>query len=134
MRKFRLERRVARHQREPARREMILQRLVEQLDRGRVERDLRLVEQPDRPRRRKQAGQRELALLARREQAGGKLGKRAEPEGGEGAVEAPAVRPKKFGPEGEVLSHAEARLHRVQMADIVAKLGELGIGLSAIEA
>ena len=114
--------------------EMILQRLVEQLERGGVERDLRLVEQPDRARRGKQARERELALLARREETGGKLGERAEPEGGERAVEALAVLAKKLRPKGEVLAHAEARLHRVQMADIVAKLGKLRVRRGAVEA
>ena len=113
--------------------EMILDGGVEQPDRGGVERDLRLVEQPDRARRGEQAGQRELPLLSGREQSGGKLRQRGEPEGGERAVEARAVLAEEAGPEGEVLAHAEARLHRVQMADIVAKLGELGVGGRAVE-
>ena len=86
-REFGLERRVARHERDAAGLEMILQRGVEQLDRSGVERDLRLVEQPDRARRGEQARERELPLLARREETGGKLGKGLKPEGGKRAVE-----------------------------------------------
>ncbi len=134
VRKFGLERRVARHERDAAGLEMILQRGVEQLDRSGVERDLWLVEQPDRARRGEQARERQLPLLACREETGGKLGKGLKPEGGKRAVETSAVLAKKLRPKGEVLAHAEARLHRVQMADIVAKLRQAQVGRSAVEA
>ena len=86
-------------------------RRVEQLDRGGIERDLRLVEQPDRARGGEQAGERELPLLPCREQPGGKIGERAETEGQQ--ARRPRLAPlaaEEVGPEGEVLGDATARL------------------------
>ena len=65
---------------------------------------------------------------------GREIGKRGETEGCKRAVEARAVRAEEAGPEGKILAHAEARLPRVQMADIMAKLGPLGACGRAIEA
>ena len=60
--------------------QMILDGKVEQLDRSGIERGLRLVEQPDRTRCGKEAGQREPSLLPGRQEAGGKIGKLGQSE------------------------------------------------------
>ena len=128
------ERRVARHHHEPARCEMIFERqsssLSEaassetcgssssQIGRG-------AVSTRESPSRRFWPADSRPAGMSR---------KRAEPEGGERRVDAPVVRPEEAAPEGDVLSHGEARFHRVEVADIVALLGELGIGRAALEA
>jgi len=79
---------------------------VEQLDRGNVKRHRRLVEEPDRPRRGKEPGQRELSFLPGREETGGKAGQGAETKRFKGILEPAVAVSQKFGPEGEVLADA----------------------------
>src|SRR5262245_20737395 len=114
---------------------MILDGRVEPLDRSGVERDLRLLEQPDRPTRGEDARQGERHLLTGRTTPGGRSGERRPAERGTRAVETRVdARAEILAPEGEVLAHAHARLQRVEMADIVAKLGPLGVGFGAFDA
>ena len=85
-----------------------------------VERGRRLVEQPDRRRRREQPGQRQPPPLPGRQPAARPIGDRVEPEGGERRVDRRgAATPRSAGPEAQHLARAERRLDRVEMADIV---------------
>ena len=80
------------------------------------------------------ARQREPPFLSRREETGGEIGQRGQPEGGKSGFEIGAVLAKEFGPEGKILIDTEPRLHRIGVADIVAKLRERGIGTGALQA
>src|SRR5262249_26662129 len=134
MRELGLERRVTRHHGDAVSFEVILDCGLEQLERRRIERDLRLIEQPDGALRSEQARERKLALLSGGEQAGGKVGERCQTKRGEGAWNAATSLAEKVCPEGEVLADGEARLDAIEMADIVAELWKLDIGPWAIEA
>src|SRR5262245_49369292 len=107
---------------------------IEQLERGLVERGLRLIEQPDRPGGDEEARERKPPLLSRRKEPGGEIGQAAEPERGEGGRDTLAAIAEELGPEGKILGDAEARLHGVGVADIVAKLGDNDVSCSALEA
>src|SRR6266849_3087063 len=92
----------------------------------------RLVQKPDRARRRYQPGERQPAPLPGREVGGRKAGKPIEPDGGEGAAVSPAV-PEQIRPKGEVLVHRERWLQRVLVADIMRLLGDGELGIAAVE-
>ena len=83
-----------------------------------VERDRRLVEKPERRRRRGEARQGEAPPLAGGEEARRHLGQRLQAEPGEGVAGGPrgSLDP---GPEIQVLRRRERRFHRVEMAHIV---------------
>ena len=135
MREFRLERRMARHQGDAARsRGDPRWRRSSSLSEAASSEDLRLVEQPDRTGRGEEAGQREPSLLPGRQEAGGKIGKAGQARRRQGRASRPWPRPpRKSAQKARFSRDAEARLHRVGVADIVAKLGKRGVGAGALE-
>src|SRR3569833_4304652 len=89
-----------------------------------IERGGRLIQQPERPRRCEQPCQRQAAALTGRESGRRQLAGVAESDGGEAiAARAPRHAAEEVGPERKVLSHAERRLERVAVAEIMRLLG-----------
>ena len=78
---------MARDDRDAATLEMVADHRIEATHRQRVERGLRLVEQPDRAGRGEEPGQRELSFLSRGKNASRQVGERAQPESGKRLVE-----------------------------------------------
>src|SRR5262245_65042824 len=89
---------------------MSFDRCIEQLERGLVERALRLIEQPDRPGCDEEAGEGKPPLLPRRKESGGEIGQRGKAERGEGGCDSLAAIAEELGPELEILGDPEARL------------------------
>ena len=94
---------------------------------ARVERDRRLVEQPDRARREKQAGEREPPLLPGRE-----IGRPADraarprPNAASASSRSIAAAAEKSAQKASVLATRQRRLQALSMADIVALLADAG--------
>ena len=101
--------------------------------RGRIERRGRLVEQPDRARRRRSAVRARGAAAGRPKdrRRAGRRGRQARPppSGGRRRFRAP----EKAGPEVEVLRYRQRRLQRVLMAEIVGLLGNVRSAVAARE-
>ena len=117
----------------PPLREVVAHQAGEQILPGRIERRGRLVEQPDRPPHREQPGDREPPPLA-----GGQIGRRqmrgvAEADCSEGLLAIFGVAAEKIPPERQVLQHAQRRLQRVAMAEIVRLFGQRQLGLAAFQ-
>ena len=68
------------------------------------------------------------------EQPGGEVGKRRQPKGGQCLGQRIFVRVEKLGPEGKIFTDAEAGLNRIQMAHILAKLGNWCVVVGARDA
>src|SRR3954470_10820996 len=84
-----------------------------------IERRGRLIEQPDRPLDRKQAGKRQAAALPGGEIARGQPGQPIEIDGRQGCLSLGRLPAEKMSPECEVLTHRERGFQRVLVAEIV---------------
>ncbi len=102
--------------------------------RSRIERRRRLVEQPDRPLRQQQTGKPQPALLPRREITRWNIPQGQQPERLERHCDLLRSAPEEAAPEGRVLLHREAALHRVEMPEIVAFIGDGPLVGCAIQA
>ena len=102
--------------------------------RRRIERGGRLIEQPERPLGTRSAG-RATAAAAARPRDSRPAGRRvAETGGRQGVGDALAgPPPRKSRPEGEVFGDRERRLERIQVARIVALLGEREFAVAPIQ-
>src|SRR5215467_8936147 len=107
MREHHLQRRVAHHHPDAAFSEMLRDRLVQHLDGCCIEGDRWLIEQPDRPLYGKQANERELSLLSRRQQTSGEIFEIREVKPLERIIEVRAVATEKVRPELGILARCQ---------------------------
>ena len=103
--------------------------------RGGVERGRRFVEQPDRPRRDQEPGERDAALLAGGQRPRREIGDmgEAEPIERRDPRRAGGIAAERVGPEGEIFAGGERALQRVGVAEIVRLLANSGLRRPALE-
>src|SRR6478752_3091202 len=98
-----------------------------------VERRGRLIEQPDRPLDRNQAGKRQAAALPGGEIARGQPGQSVETDVRQGRLSLGRLPAEKMYPECEVLTHRQRGLQRVLVTEIVDVLTDGQFRIAAIE-
>src|SRR5450631_467953 len=118
---------------QPASGQMVTHQAGEHGLSGRVQRRGRLVQQPDRAAQREQPRQGEPAALAGGQIRGRQIHRVGESHAIEAFTRVRALAAEKVAPEGEVLHHAQRRLLRIAVAEIMRLFGQGELGIAALD-
>ncbi len=88
----------------------------------------RLVQQPDRPPHRQQPGDREPPPLARRQKRGRQMRGMIEPHRDQAFRRTGRLAAQKIPPEDKIFQHAQSRLQRVAMPEVMGLFGQRQVG------